>query len=154
MTKHKYSRWTLLAAASLCLTLGITSCKDNDDAYTKPEYSITAPKAQNKTFAIPEAGGTASLQLTSNRSWKAVTTADWINISPSAGGAGSVEIKIQVLPNTGANRSAQVALQLGGNPSSIPSRRRAAARAVRPSSPMPRAWPPSSRSTTRAAKSP
>ena len=111
MTKHKYSRWTLLAAASLCLTLGITSCKDNDDAYTKPEYSITAPKAQNKTFAIPEAGGTASLQLTSNRSWKAVTTADWINISPSAGGA---EIKIQVLPNTGANRSAQVALQLGG----------------------------------------
>ena len=114
MTKHKYSRWTLLAAASLCLTLGITSCKDNDDAYTKPEYSITAPKAQNKTFALPEAGGTASLQLTSNRSWKAVTTADWINISPSAGGAGSAEIKIQVLPNTGANRSAQVALQLGG----------------------------------------
>lgn len=113
MTKHKYSRWTLLAAASLCLTLGITSCKDNDDAYTKPEYSITAPKAQNKTFAIPEAGGTASLQLTSNRSWKAVTTADWINISPSAGGVGSAEIKIQVLSNTGANRSAQVALQLG-----------------------------------------
>ena len=114
MTKHKYSRWTLLAAASLCLTLGISSCKDNDDAYTKPEYSITAPKAQNKTFAIPEAGGTASLQLTSNRSWKAITTADWINISPSAGSAGSAEIKIQVLPNTGANRSAQVALQLGG----------------------------------------
>lgn len=114
MTKHKYSRWTLLAAASLCLALGISSCKDNDDAYTKPEYSITAPKAQDKTFAIPEAGGTASLQLTSNRSWKAVTAADWINISPSAGGAGSVEIKIQVLPNTGANRSAQVALQLGG----------------------------------------
>ena len=68
MTKHKYSRWTLLAAASLCLALGISSCKDNDDAYTKPEYSITAPKAQDKTFAIPEAGGTAILQLTSNRS--------------------------------------------------------------------------------------
>lgn len=116
MKTNKFSRWTLLTASCLTLSLALGACKDNDDAYDRPAFSVTqVVRSDNGTTVIGTADGTANLRISSNRSWIATTALDWLSITPESGNAGDQEVTVRVLPNTtGAARQGQFAFRAGG----------------------------------------
>ena len=116
MKTNKFTRWTLLTASCLTLTLALGACKDNDDAYDRPAVSVTqVDKTADGTTIIGSAEGTAKLRISSNRPWTATTALDWLSITPESGGAGDHEVTIRVLKNsTGATRQGQFAFRSGG----------------------------------------
>ena len=116
MKTNKFTRWTLLTASYLTLTLALGSCKDNDDAYDRPAVSVTqVDKTADGTTIIGSAEGTAKLRISSNRPWTATTALDWLSITPESGSAGDREVTIRVLKNsTGATRQGQFAFRAGG----------------------------------------
>ena len=116
MKTNKFTRWTLLTASCLTLTLALGACKDNDDAYDRPAVSVTqVDKTADGTTIIGSAEGTAKLRISSNRPWTATTALDWLSITPESGSAGDHEVTIRVLKNsTGATRQGQFAFRAGG----------------------------------------
>ncbi len=116
MKTNKFTRWTLLTAFCLTLTLALGACKDNDDAYDRPAVSVTqVDKTADGTTIIGSAEGTAKLRISSNRPWTATTALDWLSITPESGSAGDHEVTIRVLKNsTGATRQGQFAFRAGG----------------------------------------
>lgn len=116
MKTNKFTRWTLLTASCLTLTLALGACKDNDDAYDRPAVSVMQiDKTADGTTIIGSAEGTAKLRISSNRPWKATTALDWLSITPESGSAGDHEVTIRVLKNsTGATRQGQFAFRAGG----------------------------------------
>lgn len=92
------------------LGLGLlSSCKDNDDDYQEPKVIIT-PTLENNQINIPAEGGEQKLSIDTNREWSVSNTAPWISVSPSRGSEGKHTITVKVLPNLGANRTAQITL--------------------------------------------
>ena len=109
MTKKALLRWSLTALSCVLLSVGFSSCKDNDDTYTKPTYSITKDGKADKTFSLAKEGGTLTLHLETNRRWEVSSTADWVSINPTSGEAGVLDITVRVLPNSTAQaRRAQI----------------------------------------------
>ena len=102
MTKKALLRWSLTALSCVLLSVGFSSCKDNDDTYTKPTYSITKDGKADKTFSLAKEGGTLTLHLETNRRWEVSSTADWVSINPTSGEAGVLDITVRVLPNSTA----------------------------------------------------
>lgn len=115
MTKKAILRWSLAALSCVLLSVGFSSCKDNDDTYTKPTYSITKDGKADKTFSLAKEGGTLTLHLETNRRWEVNTTADWVSINPTSGEAGVLDITVRVLPNSTAQaRRAQMIFKISG----------------------------------------
>lgn len=116
MKTNKFTRWTLLTASCLTLTLALGACKDNDDAYDRPAVSVMqVDKTADGTTIIGSAEDTAKLRISSNRPWTATTALDWLSITPESGSAGDHEVTIRVLKNsTGATRQGQFAFRAGG----------------------------------------
>lgn len=115
MTKKALLRWSLTALSCVLLSVGFSSCKDNDDTYTKPTYSITKDGKADKTFSLAKEGGTLTLHLETNRRWEVSSTADWVSINPTSGEAGILDITVRVLPNSTAQaRRAQVIFKISG----------------------------------------
>lgn len=115
MTKKALLRWSLTALSCVLLSVGFSSCKDNDDTYTKPTYSITKDGKADKTFSLAKEGGTLTLHLETNRRWEVSSTADWVSINPTSGEAGILDITVWVLPNSTAQaRRAQIIFKISG----------------------------------------
>ena len=115
MTKKALLRWSLTALSCVLLSVGFSSCKDNDDTYTKPTYSITKDGKADKTFSLAKEGGTLTLHLETNRRWEVSSTADWVSINPTSGEAGILDITVRVLPNSTAQaRRAQIIFKISG----------------------------------------
>ena len=115
MTKKALLRWSLTALSCVLLSVGFPSCKDNDDTYTKPTYSITKDGKADKTFSLTKEGGTLTLHLETNRRWEVSSTADWVSINPTSGEAGILDITVRVLPNSTAQaRRAQIIFKISG----------------------------------------
>jgi len=115
MTKKALLRWSLTALSCVLLSVGFSSCKDNDDTYTKPTYSITKDGKADKTFSLAKEGGTLTLHLETNRRWEVSSTADWVSVTPASGEAGVLDITVRVLPNSTAQaRRAQIIFKISG----------------------------------------
>ncbi|WP_297193524.1 BACON domain-containing carbohydrate-binding protein [uncultured Porphyromonas sp.] len=115
MTKKALLRWSLTALSCVLLSVGFSSCKNNDDTYTKPTYSITKDGKADKTFSLAKEGGTLTLHLETNRRWEVSSTADWVSINPTSGEAGVLDITVRVLPNSTAQaRRAQIIFKISG----------------------------------------
>ena len=115
MTKKALLRWSLTALSCVLLSVGFSSCKDNDDTYTKPTYSITKDGKADKTFSLAKEGGTLTLHLETNRRWEVNSTADWVSINPTSGEAGVLDITVRVLPNSTAQaRRTQIIFKISG----------------------------------------
>lgn len=117
MNTTTFTRWTLVTASCVALSLGaLSSCKDNDDAYDSPAFSISESiKISNGATEVGATESTAVLHIRSNRAWSASSALDWISITPSEGAAGDHDVTIHVLKNpAGASRAGQVAFRAGG----------------------------------------
>ena len=114
MTKKAILRWSLAALSCVLLSVGFASCKDNDDTYSKPSYTITKDGKNDKTFSLGKEGGQLTLHIETNRRWEVSSTADWVSINPTSGDAGILDIAVRVLPNSSSSRSVV-------SPRSIPS---------------------------------
>lgn len=115
MTKKAILRWSLAALSCVLLSVGFASCKDNDDTYSKPSYTITKDGKNDKTFSLGKEGGQLTLHIETNRRWEVSSTADWVSISPSSGDAGILDIAVRVLPNSSARaRRTQLIFKISG----------------------------------------
>lgn len=115
MTKKAILRWSLAALSCVLLSVGFASCKDNDDTYSKPTYTITKDGKNEKTFSLGKEGGQLTLHLETNRRWEASSTADWVSINPNSGDAGILDIAVRVLPNSSARpRRTQLIFKISG----------------------------------------
>ena len=115
MTKKAILRWSLAALSCVLLSVGFASCKDNDDTYSKPSYTITKDGKNDKTFSPGKEGGQLTLHIETNRRWEVSSTADWVSINPTSGDAGILDIAVRVLPNSSARaRRTQLIFKISG----------------------------------------
>ena len=115
MTKKAILRWSLAALSCVLLSVGFASCKDNDDTYSKPSYTITKDGKNDKTFSLGKEGGQLTLHIETNRRWEVSSTADWVSINPTSGDAGILDIAVRVLPNSSARaRRTQLIFKISG----------------------------------------
>lgn len=68
----------------------------------KVTQNVVVITINNHTLEYPQSGGAYKLKITSEVAWNVVSN-DWIEVTPSSGGAGEHEITIAVLPNWGTN---------------------------------------------------
>ena len=80
---------TLFYVAVAALT--VLACQKPDDTpQTTPELSVNPTE-----ITVKSAGGTSSIQVTSNVEWKATTSASWFTISPAEGnGNGTITVTV------------------------------------------------------------
>ncbi len=115
MTKKAILRWSLAALSCVLLSVGFASCKDNNDTYSKPSYTITKDGKNDKTFSLGKEGGQLTLHIETNRRWEVSSTADWVSINPTSGDAGILDIAVRVLPNSSARaRRTQLIFKISG----------------------------------------
>ena len=115
MTKKAILRWSLAALSCVLLSVGFASCKDNDDTYSKPSYTITKDGKNDKTFSLGKEGGQLTLHIETNRRWEVSSTADWVSINSTSGDAGILDIAVRVLPNSSARaRRTQLIFKISG----------------------------------------
>ena len=115
MTKKAILRWSLAALSCVLLSVGFASCKDNDDTYSKPSYTITKDGKNDKTFSLGKEGGQLTLHIETNRRWEVSSTANWVSINPTSGDAGILDIAVRVLPNSSARaRRTQLIFKISG----------------------------------------
>ena len=115
MNKKAILRWSLAALSCVLLSVGFASCKDNDDTYSKPSYTITKDGKNDKTFSLGKEGGQLTLHIETNRRWEVSSTADWVSINPTSGDAGILDIAVRVLPNSSARaRRTQLIFKISG----------------------------------------
>ncbi|WP_277086452.1 DUF5689 domain-containing protein [Porphyromonas catoniae] len=115
MTKKAILRWSLATLSCVLLSVGFASCKDNDDTYSKPSYTITKDGKNDKTFSLGKEGGRLTLHIETNRRWEVSSTADWVSINPTSGDAGILDIAVRVLPNSSARaRRTQLIFKISG----------------------------------------
>ena len=110
-TNMKFKHYILLLGA---LLMALTSCENNLQEIGDPELSLS-----RTSIEFPAEGGTETIYLTSNISWKLKDYddyRDWLTISPSKGEGSDEEIPITItaLPNEGVDRS-QVTITFYGN---------------------------------------
>lgn len=105
------SKAYLLLAGIGLLGVSLVGCKDNDDSYSPPTLQLSEVIADN-TFTFTEEGATRQITFTTNRRWEA-NYPSWVDVTPSRGEAGTHSITLKVLPNNGAERRGQVALNYG-----------------------------------------
>lgn len=88
-------------------------------AGVKTETFVVTQKAANliaetNTLEYPQSGGTYLLRINSEVAWSAITSCDWIDVTPISGNAGETEITISTSSNWDSNsRTGSVGLYIG-----------------------------------------
>lgn len=108
-----HSSRVLVAAGLLALSSLAVSCKDNDDAYDLPSFSIAST-----TIEEPKEGQEIKVNFETNRNWTVSTQATWISVTPAQGKPGE-GFTIKALENTGAERSATLTLKYGSKETTL-----------------------------------
>lgn len=116
--RAKFSIFRSLMMGLLALsTVAFTNCQKDKDADALPSLVIVTEDNKDVTeltIAAPVEGLAYTFGVKTNISggWNVSTTADWITISPKSGsGVGAVNVTIT--ENTGADRTAAIALAAG-----------------------------------------
>lgn len=115
-TVFNYAEWLLFM-----IVFALTSCSDDkgEPASETPEPSIEFSSETDLKPVVSVEGGTSTLTFTALDDWTAsvnsVTRAiDWLSISPTQGGAGTVTLQITTQPNdTYDERNAAIVLSCG-----------------------------------------
>ena len=104
--KIKNFLFVLFAATAL------VSCNKKNEQQVLGDPSITI---KPETLTFEKTGGVQPIEITANREWKANCSESWIAIDPKSG-KGDVKaqnVKITLLENTGAERTASVKFTIG-----------------------------------------
>ncbi len=81
----------------------IAACTTEEAPY------LTLADGQNNSITLPASGGSETISFTTNYSWTAESSEDWLTISPASGEAGEHSIKVSATVNTeNASRTAKV----------------------------------------------
>lgn len=97
----------------------LTACKDNDDAYNPPTFTLS-PQLTDGKLSVSAEASTTTLTIETNRSWTAKSLAPaWLDVSPTSGEPGKSTITIKALANTGAVRKGTIELRVGSAPHAI-----------------------------------
>ena len=102
-----HSARVLVATGLIALSLLAVSCKDNDDAYNAPSFTI-----ENTLINEPKEGQEVQVKFSTNRDWTVTSNADWVSVSPTSGKPGET-FSIKALPNTGGERTATLLVKYG-----------------------------------------
>lgn len=89
----------------------LVGCKDNDDAYNKPNLQLSEVVENNTLMANAE-GFSRQLTFTTNRRWTA-TSPEWIDVSPNKGEPGTHTVTVKALSNSGAERIGNIVFNFG-----------------------------------------
>ncbi len=110
----KKSLFRLLTGCFLLLAaITLISCQDE-----LPEAVRIEKGKETVAFAVD--GGSTTVKIISNGSWKAVSSQSWLTVSPASGGSGTHTITLSAGANTtDGQRSATVTLQVGHKTSTI-----------------------------------
>ena len=96
---------SLLAVA----TLFVAGCKEEEQDLGLPEV-----KVERNALSFGSGIGTDKVSLSATRDWKAVSTVDWIDVSPKSGvGYEEGAVTITVLENEGYDRAGAVRIDIG-----------------------------------------
>ncbi len=104
--KIKNFLFVLFAATAL------VSCNKKNEQQVLGDPSITI---KPETLTFEKTGGVQPIEITANREWKANCSESWIAIDPKSG-KGDVKaqnVKITLLENTGAERTASIKFTIG-----------------------------------------
>lgn len=102
-----HSARVLVATGLIALSSLAVSCKDNDDAYNAPSFTI-----ENTLINEPKEGQEVQVKFSTNRDWTVTSNADWVSVSPTSGKPGET-FSIKALPNTGGERTATLLVKYG-----------------------------------------
>ena len=72
-----HSPRVLVATGLIALSSLAVSCKDNDDAYNAPSFTI-----ENTLINEPKEGQEVQVKFSTNRDWTVTSNADWVSVSP------------------------------------------------------------------------
>ena len=102
-----HSARVLVATGLIALSSLAVSCKDNDDAYNAPSFTI-----ENTLINEPKEGQEVQVKFSTNRDWTVTSNADWVSVSPTSGKPGET-FSIKALANTGGERTATLLVKYG-----------------------------------------
>lgn len=103
---------TIVALCGFALfATSLVGCKDNDDAYNKPNLQLSEVVENNTLMANAE-GFSRQLTFTTNRRWTA-TSPEWIDVSPNKGEPGTHTVTVKALSNSGAERIGNIVFNFG-----------------------------------------
>lgn len=102
-----HSARVLVATGLIALSSLAVSCKDNDDAYSAPSFTI-----ENTLINEPKEGQEVQVKFSTNRDWTVTSNADWVSVSPTSGKPGET-FSIKALPNAGGERTATLLVKYG-----------------------------------------
>lgn len=102
-----HSARVLVATGLIALSSLAVSCKDNDDAYNAPSFTI-----ENTLINEPKEGQEVQVKFSTNRDWTVTSNADWVSVSPTSGKPGET-FSIKALPNAGGERTATLLVKYG-----------------------------------------
>ena len=115
-TIFNYAAWLLFV-----IVFALTGCSDDkgEPAPETPEPSIEFGSETDLKPVVSVEGGTSTLTFTASDDWTASVSAvtraiDWLSVSPTQGGAGTVTLQITTQPNdTYDERNAAIVLSCG-----------------------------------------
>lgn len=92
------------------LAFAATACDDKKEDLGAPSVEV-----EKSEISFEKTGGTATVQVTATRDWKATTEQDWISIGPREGKGSSkaVTVEIKVMENSGLDREGSVKFDIG-----------------------------------------
>lgn len=106
---RKQNLFKATLALAMGLSLGFTSCKDNDDKYETPQLEIVGlPESGAISFA--KDGGVQEFTIKANRKWNITSDADWLSFDPKSGDAGDVRVRVTALTNSATPRTANITI--------------------------------------------
>lgn len=108
-----HSSRVIACSSFIALSAFAVSCKDNDDAYDLPTFSISST-----TVVEPREGSEVKVDFSTNRRWSVTTNATWLSVSPASGQPGEGFI-LKALENTGVARSATLVLRYGSRDTTL-----------------------------------
>ena len=121
-----HSARVLVATGLIALSSLAVSCKDNDDAYNAPSFTI-----ENTLINEPKEGQEVQVKFSTNRDWTVTSNADWVSVSPTSGKPGET-FSIKALPNTGGERTATLLVKYGTKEVSLTVKQAGGANAEQP----------------------
>ena len=121
-----HSARVLVATGLIALSSLAVSCKDNDDAYNAPSFTI-----ENTLINEPKEGQEVQVKFSTNRDWTVTSNADWVSVSPTSGKPGET-FSIKALPNAGGERTATLLVKYGTKEVSLTVKQAGGANAEQP----------------------
>ena len=96
--------------AAVTAAFAFISCENETENLGAPDLSIST-----SSMEFEAAGGDQELTVTATREWKVTSDAEWVVVSPEAGGASSKAqtVTVSVLENTGMDREASLKFTIG-----------------------------------------